>query len=200
MTISIITAVRNGASTLESCLASVQAQDSKWIVRTWRSGGYDSRKLYWGWMPPHPTFFVRRRVYERFGGFNTALGSAADYELMLRFLLKHRIRAVYIPEVLVHMRVGGMSNATLRRRLRANRLDREAWRVNGLRPYPWTIWAKPIRKLPQWVGNGVRFPSVAEGAGDRDGGKVREAGASLGGVPRPWATSKDGESSGGRQL
>ena len=101
-------------------------------------------------MPPHPTFFVRRRVYEKYGLFNLDLGSAADYELMLRFLLKHRIKVGYIPEVLVHMRAGGVSNASVKNRLRANANDRKAWEVNGLKPYPWTLWMKPIRKIPQY--------------------------------------------------
>ena len=121
------------------------------IVRCWKSGPYDPRKFYWGWMPPHPTFFVRRSNYKKYGAFNLELGSAADYELMLRFLLKHRVTAAYIPEVLVHMRTGGVSNASLKNRLRANRMDRLAWKVNGLRPYPWTLICKPLRKVGQWV-------------------------------------------------
>lgn len=120
------------------------------VVRYWRSGQYDPKQFYWGWMPPHPTFFVRKSVYEKYGLFNLALGTAADYELMLRFLLKHQVSCKYIPEVLVNMRVGGVSNASMGNRLRANRNDREAWRVNGLRPYPWTIPLKPIRKIPQY--------------------------------------------------
>ena len=62
-------------------------------------------------MPPHPTFFVRKSVYKKYGLFNLNLGSAADYELMLRFLLKHQINVAYLPMVLVHMRTGGVSNA-----------------------------------------------------------------------------------------
>jgi glycosyltransferase len=120
------------------------------IIRYWKSGLFTTNRLKWGWMPPHPTFFVRRRIYEQYGLFNLDLGSAADYELMLRFLLKHRIRVGYIPEVLVCMRDGGVSNASLSNRLRANRMDRKAWEVNGLRPYPWTLALKPIRKIPQW--------------------------------------------------
>jgi glycosyltransferase len=104
------------------------------VVRYWKSGSFDPDKFLWGWMPPHPTFFVRRSVYEKYGYFNPDLGSAADYEIMLRFLFKHRLKAVYIPQVLVHMRTGGASNATLLNRLKANRMDRKAWRVNGLRP------------------------------------------------------------------
>ncbi len=102
-------------------------------------------------MPPHPTFFVRRSVYERFGSFNLDQGSAADYELMLRLLLKERITTAYIPETLVRMRVGGASNESLQARLKANRMDRRAWEVNGLKPYPWTTVMKPLRKVLQWV-------------------------------------------------
>lgn len=121
------------------------------VVRYWKSGEFDPKKFYWGWMPPHPTFFVRRSVYEKFGDFNLNLGSAADYELMLRLLVKHKITTDYIPEVLVKMRTGGKSNVSLKNRLIANRFDRKAWKVNGLRPYPWTLTLKPLRKIGQYV-------------------------------------------------
>lgn len=121
------------------------------VVRYWKSGAYDPRKFYWGWMVPHPTFFVRRHVFEKYGIFNTDLGTAADYELMLRFLVKYEISAHYIPEVLIRMRVGGISNASIVNRLKANRMDRRAWQVNGLRPFPWTLWMKPFRKIGQWA-------------------------------------------------
>ncbi|HEU4344423.1 MAG TPA: glycosyltransferase family 2 protein [Candidatus Binatia bacterium] len=120
------------------------------ILRYWQSGSFTPDKFKWGWMPPHPSFFVRRTVYERFGLFKLDLGSAADYELMLRFLLKHRIKTAYIPEVLVCMRAGGVSNASLNNRLKANQMDRKAWEVNGLKPYPWTLLCKPLRKVPQY--------------------------------------------------
>ncbi|MDR3088516.1 MAG: glycosyltransferase [Desulfobulbaceae bacterium] len=131
-------------------LCYVAADNPEKIVRYWRAGSYSPQSFYWGWMPPHPTFFVRRELYERYGGFNLALGSAADYELMLRFLLKWRRKAVYIPKILVNMRLGGLSNRTLANRLRANRNDRLAWKINDLRPFPWTLLAKPLRKIGQW--------------------------------------------------
>ena len=101
-------------------------------------------------MPPHPTFFVRREIYEKYGSFNLTLGTSADYELMLRLLLKHSVTTSYIPEVLVKMRVGGQSNASLKNRLAANRMDRKAWAVNGLVPCPWTLWMKPLSKVGQY--------------------------------------------------
>jgi len=120
------------------------------VVRRWKAGELSARSFHWGWMPPHPTFFARRAVYDRLGVFRLDLGTAADYEFMLRCLLKQRLIARYIPEVMVKMRTGGASNASLKNRLAANRNDRKAWKVNGLRPYPWTLWLKPLRKVGQW--------------------------------------------------
>ena len=121
------------------------------VLRYWRSGPFDARKFYRGWMPPHPTFFVRKCVYDKYGLFNLNLGSAADYELMLRFLLKNRVPTAYIPGILVIMRSGGTSNASLTNRLRANRMDRKAWQINNLRPKPWTLFLKPVSKICQWI-------------------------------------------------
>ncbi len=120
-------------------------------LRYWRAGVYRLHYFRYGWMPPHPTFFVRREYYETLGGYDTGYRSAADYELMLRFLLKHRIPATYLPEVLVHMRTGGISNASLRHRWHANREDRRAWVQNGLRPAPYTFLLKPLRKVTQFI-------------------------------------------------
>jgi glycosyltransferase len=121
------------------------------IIRTWKTGGFDKKNFYYGWMPPHPTFFVRKKVYEQVGLFNTDLRSAADYEIMLRILLKHGIPAIYIPRVIVKMRAGGMSNASIKNRLRANKEDRLAWKLNGLHPNFFTLYMKPLRKIPQFI-------------------------------------------------
>jgi len=140
-------------SSVDACygdLCYVDRNDASRIVRYWRAGDFQPERFRQGWMPPHPTFFVRRRIYETFGFYRSDLGTAADYELMIRFLLKHGVRAAYIPQVLVHMRMGGASNASLKARLEANRMDRKAWEVNDLKPHPWTTLAKPLRKVGQW--------------------------------------------------
>ena len=137
----------------DSCygdLVYVSSKDLNKTTRYWRAGDFGFRRFFWGWMPPHPTFFVRRSVYERYGLFNLDLGSAADYELMLRFLLRYKISCAYIPEVMIKMRTGGQSNVSIKNRIRANKKDRQAWKINGLQPYPWTLYLKPLRKLPQW--------------------------------------------------
>jgi glycosyltransferase len=129
----------------------VDRADPSRVVRRWHAGVLGPQSFLRGWMPPHPTVFVRRRVYERFGVFAPALGTAADYELLLRLLLRHRVRAAYLPRVLVRMRRGGASNYSLGARLRAHRMDRRAWEVNGLRPRPWTLPLKPLRKIGQFL-------------------------------------------------
>ena len=104
-----------------------------------------------GWMPPHPALFVRRACYDRWGLFTLSLRSAADYELMLRFIHRHGMTLAYLPETLVLMRAGGVSNASLKHRIRAHREDWKAWRMNGFHPSPFTMLAKPLRKLPQFL-------------------------------------------------
>lgn len=137
--------------TVYADLQYVHFDDLDRIQRTWITGAFKKKYFYYGWMPPHPTFFVRREVYEQAGLFNTQLHSAADYELMLRILLKHGLTAHYIPRVIVKMRAGGVSNASLRNRLRANKEDRLAWKLNGLKPYFFTLYLKPLRKISQFI-------------------------------------------------
>ncbi|TXK29477.1 glycosyltransferase [Pontibacter qinzhouensis] len=128
----------------------VQKEDTTKTVRNWVSGAYNRNNFLFGWMPPHPSFYVKRECYQKFGVFNTSFKSAADYELMLRFLYKHHITTAYLPEVLVRMRVGGKSNVTLKNRIRANQEDYNAWVVNGLKPKVYTRFLKPLRKLTQF--------------------------------------------------
>ncbi|MFT2007738.1 glycosyltransferase family 2 protein [Pontibacter sp. 13R65] len=129
----------------------VQKEDTSKTVRNWVSGDYDRKNFLYGWMPPHPSFYVKRACYQKYGLFNTTFKSAADYELMLRFLYKHKISTAYLPEVLVRMRVGGKSNVTLKNRIRANQEDYNAWVVNGLKPKIYTRFLKPLRKLKQFL-------------------------------------------------
>lgn len=95
-------------------LTYVDRQDPGRVIRYWRAGPFDRRRLEWGWMPPHPTVFVRRAIYDRLGNFDTRFRIAADYDCLVRFFYQGGIRAVYIPRVLVSMRVGGVSNRSLR--------------------------------------------------------------------------------------
>lgn len=129
----------------------VQQHDISKVVRSWKAGTYTPNSFYWGWMPPHPSFFVRKRVYDQLGLFSLDLRTAADYEIILRFMLKAGLKAAYVPEYLVRMRMGGASNATLKHRINANKEDRKAWDMNGLKPYFFTLWCKPLRKINQFL-------------------------------------------------
>lgn len=121
------------------------------VVRYWRAGSYERRKWRWGWMPPHPTFFARREVYETCGLYDLRLRSAADYEFMLRAMYKYQARPVYVPETLVKMRTGGQSNASLGNRVRAHLEDRRAWKMNGYRAGALRLMLKPLLKVPQFL-------------------------------------------------
>lgn len=137
----------------ESCYADLDYVDpieTCKITRRWKAGAFKPDSFLWGWMPPHPTFFVSREVYLRLGGYRIDLKSAADYELMLRYLHKHQISTCYIHHTIIKMRMGGVSNSSLKNRLSANRMDKKSWEINGLKPFVFTLLLKPIRKLKQF--------------------------------------------------
>lgn len=141
---------KENCDTVYGDLVYIDAQDEYKVVRYWQAGEYRNNSFLKGWMPPHPTFFVKRHIYEEYGRFNTSMCSAADYELMLRFLHRYQVSTTYIPEVLVKMRVGGLSNSSLRHRWRANMEDRMAWELNNLKPHFYTLYIKPIYKIKQY--------------------------------------------------
>lgn len=132
-------------------LVYVDANDSTKVLRKWIAGKFHRRHFLKGWMPPHPTFFVRKDVYEKFGKFNIDLKSSADYELILRFLFVNKISVEYLPGVLVYMRAGGQSNRSLFNRLAAHKEDYQAWKLNGLSPRWYTLMMKPTRKIQQFI-------------------------------------------------
>jgi len=131
-------------------LCYVKSDNPNSVVRYWKSGNYRVQNFRRGWMPPHPTVYVKREVYEEFGSYRTDFGSAADYECIVRLMVKHQIRVQYIPQVLVKMRVGGESNASLSNRILANKSDRLAWTSNGLKPPFGLRFTKPLLKLNQY--------------------------------------------------
>jgi glycosyltransferase involved in cell wall biosynthesis len=141
----------NNAEAVYADLYYVDKDNTDKIVRKWKSGNYTPGKFLWGWMPPHPAFFVKKELYTKFGAFNTTLRSAADYELMLRFIHKNKIKVAYFPEFIVKMRTGGQSNASVKNRVNANKEDRKAWDLNGIKPYFFTLTLKPLRKISQFL-------------------------------------------------
>lgn len=110
----------------------VAKDDPSRIIRRWRSGRYTPARLAWGWMPPHPTLYLRRAVIEQWGGFDTNFSIGADYDAMLRYLSRGQIELAYIPRVLVKMRIGGESNRSVTQILLKSREDYAALRRNGV--------------------------------------------------------------------
>ena len=113
-------------------LVYVDAADPDKVVRFWRSRAMYPRFFEDGNVPPHPSLFVRRRVYEDIGLFDTTMRLAADHEFMLRLFRIHRRSARYIPRIFVRMRLGGASNPSLLNMLRSNREIARAWKKNDL--------------------------------------------------------------------
>ena len=131
-------------------LVYVKSDNVSKITRYWQAGKYSTSKIKNGWMLPHPTFFVKREIYQRYGLYNTALKSAADYEMILKLLYKHNISVYYIPMILVNMRLGGESNKSFWNRIKANKEDSLAWTKNQLQRPMLIRLKKPLQKLKQF--------------------------------------------------
>lgn len=133
-------------------LCYVKSDDLTQTVRYWRSNPYRRGLIKKGWVPPHPTLYVRREVYERCGGFDLTYRIAADFELMMRFFEVHDIRSVYIPKVMVKMRLGGTTNRSLRNIFLQNMEIRRALKGRGISaPLPVYFFYKLQSRLMQFL-------------------------------------------------
>jgi glycosyltransferase len=122
------------------------------VVRYWRCGEFTPARLRFGWMPPHPTLYVRRALVAQLGRFDERMRIAADYDFILRYLGLPGIQVAYVPKVLVKMRTGGASNQSLAALVNKSREDLIALqrnRAGGL----FTLLCKNARKLPQFFGS-----------------------------------------------
>lgn len=129
----------------------VYTNDAGDVVRYWKAGETRRMKWYAGWMPPHPTVFVRRRVYERYGTFDLRYAIAADYELLLRFLWKHHLKVNYVKRVLVHMAPGGTSTRSVSAIIQANiEVARACWH-NAMYGGILVPLLKPAQKILQFI-------------------------------------------------
>lgn len=128
----------------------VYKNDTNKVLRYWKSGSFSRAKLRMGWMPPHPTFYVKKKIYDQYGLFNTDFRIAADYDTMLRFLGKHRISTVYLPKVMVKMRVGGASNRSLKNIIKKSKEDMKAIHDNQFGSV-FTLVFKNLRKVTQFI-------------------------------------------------
>jgi glycosyltransferase len=143
-------AATEGTDAVFGDLVYVRAENTQSIVRRWSSGPYGVSRLRYGWMPPHPTFYVRRALLDQVGGFDTTLRIAADYDFMLRCLLRPGMRAGYVPQPIVRMRMGGISNRSLASMRAKSYEDLVVMRRHGVGGV-FTLLSKNLRKLPQFI-------------------------------------------------
>ena len=143
----LVRAAEQGGEGCVGAHADLVYVEGEHIVRKWHMG---EGKLADGWLPGHPTMFLKREIYEKYGLYDTSYKCAADYEFMIRFLKDERNRLAYVPEVLVSMFYGGTSNAGLRNYMVSLWEGYLGLRRNGVR-YPLLITVKrTVRVLKQF--------------------------------------------------
>lgn len=123
----------------------VRPQQPNVPIRRYSSANFSPARIAWGWMPAHPTLFLRRNIYERFGGFRSEFRIAGDFEFVARVFNNEKLNYRYLPEVLVRMQLGGASTGGLRSTLQLNQEVILACRQNGIR----TNWLKILSKYPR---------------------------------------------------
>lgn len=146
-----IAAIFNDA-TVSACYGDLVYMDESLtrVVRHWKSRPYSDGLFEKGWMPAHPTFFVRRTVFERYGDFDLAFRLQSDFDLTMRFLSICKIQSVYLPRVLVKMRVGGATNRSAANVIKGNIEAYQICKKNGLRVTPLFIVKKILSRVPQF--------------------------------------------------
>ncbi len=131
-------------------LVYVSKKDTKKVIRFWKSQPFKTISLRFGWMPAHPAVFMRRAVYEKHGLFDLQFRISADYDLMLRIFKDKSLNFVYLPEIITKMRIGGVSNRSIKNIIQKSKEDYRAICKNKI-PYPlWVLFVKNISKIPQF--------------------------------------------------
>ena len=124
--------------------------NSNKVIRSWKSGKYSNGIFNWGWMPPHPTFYCKRIYFEKLGYYSLNYGTAADYELMVRFLHLNKLSVFYLKLIMVKMEIGGASNNSIYNRIKVIKNDYKAMVKNGIMFPLVSIFLKPLRKIVQY--------------------------------------------------
>lgn len=140
----------NDVDAVYSDLNYVSQKNMNKVVRKWHSGVFDIKKLKFGWMPPHPTFYMKKKKYDEWGVFDISYRISADYDSLLRYLYVHKASVFYLPKVLISMRVGGESNRSLSNIIKKSREDIDVIKKNGLF-WPVVLICKNLSKLPQFI-------------------------------------------------
>ncbi|WMN87521.1 glycosyltransferase [Vibrio parahaemolyticus] len=145
----VATLERNQSQAAYADLAYVSKDDTEKMIRLWTSGSYERNKMISGWMPPHPTFYMKRELYLSLGHFDLGFKIAADYDSLLRYLWSNNVSMSYLPKVLIKMRVGGASNRSLSNIYKKTCEDIQALKNNNVF-WPKAIFIKNFSKIPQF--------------------------------------------------
>jgi glycosyltransferase involved in cell wall biosynthesis len=145
----ITNAFKDDVDVLYGDLIFVDKKDSNKIVRYWKSKPFEQKLLRQGWMPPHPTLFMRREVYEKHGSFNTNLKCAADYDFILRVFQDQSLNVIYLPEVITKMQIGGVSTTGFKSLINKKREDYWVLKSNKISHPLWVLFLKNILKISQ---------------------------------------------------
>lgn len=127
----------------------VQKNNTNIVVRNWNSKAFTPAILNRGWMPPHPTVFLRKEVYQDIGCFDINFQISADYDFLVRVFLKRKYKVHYIPKTITLMRLGGMSNKSFKNIFQKSKEDFKVIKRHQLRGL-FTLFCKNILKLNQF--------------------------------------------------
>ncbi len=141
----------------------VKPDNENRIVRYYRGKSFTKSRLKFGDMPPHPTMFVKRKIYESKGLYKTDYRICADFDMISRLIAVEGLKWKYMPLTMVVMRTGGVSTSGIRSRLAVNREILRACRENGIRTNSLLIWMKYFRKIFQLTGRPAELPGFKPG-------------------------------------
>jgi glycosyltransferase len=149
----VATISKDNADCVYADLNYVDKTDTKRIVRHWHSGTFNAGKLRKGWMPPHPTFYMKKSLYEKLGGFDLNYKICSDYDSVIRYLKEDGIKVTYLPSVVMKMRVGGASNNSFINMLRKLKEEISILRKNCIF-WPTALLLKRTSKISQFFLSG----------------------------------------------
>lgn len=121
------------------------------VIRNWKSSSYKLNSFKKGWHPPHPSFFVKRELYENHGGFDTDLKIAADFDIMYRFMEIKKEPSLYIDKYIVNMRTGGESNRSINNIINGNKDVLQSFKKYNSKRHPLYIFLRLLPKLKQYL-------------------------------------------------
>jgi len=125
--------------------------ENRKVIRNWISRPYEKGLVKKAWMPAHPTFYCKKEVYDRLGGYNDSFKIGGDFELCLRFLEVNKVPSYYLDKKLVNMLVGGISNNGISSKLIIFKEELKAFKINNIPINPVLFFLHKIKKLKQFI-------------------------------------------------